>query len=515
MPASILARVTRPGHILAVFGTFLILTISWALATPLMGTPDEPSHTTRSAAVVRGDVVGDYAQDGVFRFPLVQVPDYVERAVELQCYTGNILQAVDCQGDIGDDTTLVDSASTAASNNLVYYAIVGLPTLVMKGEAALYGIRIASALVVSMLLTIMVVALRAQARTVWPVLAAVAATTPSVLLLGGVINPNGVEIAGAGALTAVIALILRTSLSARQLWVYASLAIVSTILLTSGRTIAVLWVLIIGIVCMLLVPGARLLEVLKLRQVWFALGGMLLALVWVVVWMTQLSIRAISPDGAVDHREPGLLRVVILMFERTFDSWRDWIGLFGVLELQAPLFVQFVWGTAIAVTILAAIALTHGRLRIAVLVSLAAAVLVPVAVQTALYNEVGMLWQGRYGIPVYTVLLITCGIALDSVAKSRLTASQAALVRAGVVVVFVAQLYAFVFVLRRYVVATSDWISMFIDPLWHPPLTWAGLSVLYFVGCSAALVLILRWVASHRTVDVDDRADDELALNAR
>ena len=240
-----------------------------------------------------------------------------------------------------------------------------------------------------------------------------------------------------------------------------------------------------------------------MRQVWFALGGMLLAAVWIVVWMTQLSIKAVSPDGAVDHREPGLVRVVILMFERTFDSWRDWIGLFGVLELPAPLFVQFVWGAAIAALILTAVVLGRGRVRVAVIVAVACAVLVPVGVQTALYNEVGMLWQGRYGIAVYTVMILVCGIALDSSTKSEISPEKRSVVRAGLVVLYVAHLFTFVFVLRRYVVATTDWISMFTNPLWHPPLTWVGVSAVFTIGVAGGLVLLMRWVTRERALALE------------
>ena len=504
MPSALPARSVRPRTFFAIFASFLVLTIGWALATPLMGVPDEPSHTIRAAAVVRGEIVGELpADDGTFHYPDIDVPSYIKRTIDLPCFGGDAGKSAECQPDIGDSNRLVEFSSSAASNNPVYYAVVGLPTLFMTGEAALYGMRILSGIVFSLLLTVMLVALYAQSKTIWPVLGGVVAATPGLLFLGSAINPNGVEAAGTGALFAVLALILRRDLSRSQLWIYALAMIGATVALTSGRTVAMLWVVVIGIIGVVLVPPRRLLEVLRLPQIWIALAGMAVTAAWVLFWMTRLSIAAIDPRGAVADRAPGIKQVLSIMVENTFDSWTAWVGQFGWLDYNAPTGVQMIWRVAIVVILFGAIVLAKGRLRLAAIVGIAAAVLVPAFVQGALYNTVGWLWQGRYGIALYTVMTIVAAIALDSAVSARISPALNRLVRSGLVVLGLAQITAFVFVLRRYVVATQDWFSMFTNPLWHPPLTWVGVSAVFTIGVAGGLVLLMRWVTRERALALE------------
>jgi hypothetical protein len=507
MPSDIPARSVRPRTFFAILGAFLILTIGWALATPLMGVPDEPSHTIRAAAVVRGEIVGDLPpDDGKFHYPTIDVPDYIQETVHLPCFGGDVGKSAECQPDIGDSNRLVEFSSSAASNNPVYYAIVGLPTLVMTGEAALYGMRTVSALVFSLMLTIMVVALHAQSRTIWPVLGGVVAATPGVIFLGSAINPNGVEVAGAGALFAVIALILRRDLSRSQLWLYAVAVIASTVALTSGRTLAMLWVVVIALVCVVMVPPRRLLAVLRLPQIWVALAGMAVTALWVVIWMTQISIAAVDPSGAVAARAPGIKQVLIIMVEGTFDSWTAWIGQFGWLDYNAPPGVQMIWRVAIVVILFGAVVLAKGRYRAAAIVGILAAVLVPAFVQGSLYNPVGWLWQGRYGIALYTVMLLIGALALDNTLESRISPAQNRLVRAGLALLGIAHITTLVFVLRRYVVASQDWFAMFTNPLWHPPLTWVGVSAVFTIGVVGGFVLLMRWVTTERRLSNEAEA---------
>jgi len=124
-------------------------------------------------------------------------------------------------------------------------------------------------------------------------------------------------------------------------------------------------------------------------------------------------------------------------------------------------------------------------------------------VQGALYNTVGWLWQGRYGIALYTVMTIVAAIALDSAVSARISPALNRLVRSGLVVLGLAQITAFVFVLRRYVVATQDWFSMFTNPLWHPPLTWVGVSAVFTIGVAGGMVLLMRWVTRERALALE------------
>ena len=234
-------------HVLSILALFTLLTSAWALATPLMGVPDEPAHTIRAAAVARGELIGDFTETDKFSYPKVEVPKFIAESTHLACFAGQPTKTANCQVEVPDDSSLVISSSSAASNSPLYYAIVGLPSLVMSGTPALYAMRIMSAILTSLLLTTMIVALAKQSRSWWPAVAGIVGVTPMALFLGGAINPNAAEMASAGAVLAVLSLILRRPLDNAALWRYGTVAILSTFVLTGGRSIGLLWLAIIGV----------------------------------------------------------------------------------------------------------------------------------------------------------------------------------------------------------------------------------------------------------------------------
>jgi hypothetical protein len=484
---------------LAVLGAFLILTVAWVFATPLMGVPDEPAHTIRAAAVARGEFVGDVINDGTFHYPTIEIPGYIEETLHLACFAGQPDATAACQPDVSDNTKLVDSGSSAASNNPVFYAVVGLPSLVLSGEAALYAMRLVAALASSLLLTVMVLALRRQSHTIWPVVGASVGITPMVLFLSGSLNPGGVEIAGAGAVAAILTMLIRVPLSNRDRWIYGALLVLSTVALTSGRTLAVLWLAIIGVACLIYFPLKALIPVLRRPATWFTLAGMAIPVLWIFVWF-KLSITAIDPTGRTPGRVPGIRNVITITLESTGDNLRAWVGQFGWLDFMAPEATQLVYGAAIVVVVVSALVLASGRARAAIAFLTAAAILVPVVVQAALFDEVGWLWQGRYGIPLYLVLVVFCGIALDGAQPARLSLKSTRLLTTGAALLAVAQIVAFVVLLRRYVTGSLDWAVMIIGPKWQPPSGWITVIVLYSIGALLAAILLSRWLRSGATV---------------
>ena len=470
----------------------MLLTTAWSLATPLTASPDEPAHFVRAGAVAQGQPIGTV--NNTSDYPYVQVPEFIAETRAMTCFAGNPTLTADCQDDVTDGQAIVESQSTGSLNNPVYYAIVGWPSLVLSGAPALYAMRIVSALLTSLLLTTMVVALLAQSRSWWPAVASVVGVTPMVLFLGGTLNPNAPEIAAAGAVLSLLTLMLRRPLTQKQLWFAGSLTIASAVALTSGRSIGMLWLAVVGIAALITVPWSTVVDLLKRPPVWFTLAGIaasaLGALTWVAVY------GAAMEDGSakvVEPRAPGLTSVVLLMVETTFDYWQGWIGQFGWIDYPAPAGVVVVWFGAIAAVLFSGFVLTKGRARFALVFVAAVTLAVPPAVQASLYNEIGWMWQGRYAIALYLCVLILAGLALDDTFPgSRVTTARKA-VLGGVVVLGLAQIAAFIFVLRRYVIGTQTWIDMIQAPAWQPPLGWIVLVVLYAATWAGVVALVARW----------------------
>lgn len=491
---SIASRPILARHVFAILGLLSLLSITWAIATPLMGVPDEPSHTIRAAAVAHGQAIGEVQDGDTFTYPRVEVPQYIVEATHLGCFAGDAGAPASCQIAVSDDDTMVPASSSASSNSPIYYAIVGLPSVIMTGSPALYAMRIVSALLTSLLLTVMIVALYKQSRSWWPVTAGIVGVTPMALFLAGAINPNGAEMASAGAVLSVVSLILRRDMTNRQLWGYGGIAILSSFVLTGGRSIGLLWLVIIAISLLIYTPWSRISWLLRKPPVWFTLGGIAAAALTLILWFT-FSVTAIDPTGNTPNRPPGITAVILITLEATFDNWVAWIGQFGWLDYNAPSGAQVAWHAAIAALLLSALIFAAGRARLTLIFVAAAAIMVPPLVQASLFNEVGWLWQGRYGIALYLSCLLWAGIILDDVfPNSRNWVSQR-FVRLGVIALSMAQIATYIFVLRRYVVASNSWSAMLRDPSWQPPLGWMTLVAITCIGWVCVIALVFRWTS--------------------
>lgn len=130
----------------------LVVTAAWSLATPLMGSPDEPSHVVKAAAVARGQWSGevgavptDSTRPGAAT--TVLVPDDYPAAILLpNCFAFQPDVPAACQQDIrAPSGALVPVETFAGQYPPLYYALVGWPSLLLGAEAATYAMRLVSA----------------------------------------------------------------------------------------------------------------------------------------------------------------------------------------------------------------------------------------------------------------------------------------------------------------------------------------------------------------------------------
>jgi hypothetical protein len=174
------------------------LSSAWTFATPLMGVPDEPAHVIKAAAVVRGELTGRDMPDGG-AFQLVTVPAGIGYYDTFGCFAQKKEITPSCVAAFAGDRSEPVAARTSAGNyNPLYYAIVGLPSLVHHGAGAVYGMRLISALLSCLFLASAFSALSRLPRRKWAMTATAAAMTPMVLFLNGAVNPNSLEYATSG-----------------------------------------------------------------------------------------------------------------------------------------------------------------------------------------------------------------------------------------------------------------------------------------------------------------------------
>lgn len=464
----------------AVFAALFGLMAAWSLATPIYAVPDEASHTVRATAAVHGQIVGDGKH--------FLAPGYLHIPGAGSCFAGRPDVTPACVGSSPYGAELRSTISTAGTNSPVYYLVVGMPSLVLTGEPAVFGMRLLSAALTAAFFAAAAVLLLRAAGSRWAFLLALAVITPEVVFLGGAINPNALEMASAGALFAALLVLARERPSGWAFGFAAGTAIAATVFVTGGRSLALLWVLLAagGIIALLRVDDWRALA--RRRSTWTLLAALAAVCLCALWWFTR-------PENSVRAQlkpTPGsLMDVAQTMLENTFVYWRQLTGQFGTMDVPAPEGVQTLWTAIFLAVIVLPLVLGRGRARWVAAGLTAVLLLLPVATQVALWRQVGDVWQGRYVLAVLLLVALAGGLALDAaaLAGSRRTV---AVLRALIVLLAVGQLAAFAFTLRRYAVADTSWTAALLRPVWQPPGTVLGLTVLAVVVLTLSAIAVWR-----------------------
>lgn len=482
-------------------GLFAVLLGLWSAATPLMGFPDEPAHTIKAAAVVRGQVMveeGTSFGHGVH----VKVPDYIANLHTQGCYKFNRGQAADCAPLIyADDTYTNIGVTSAGSYNPMYYWLVGFPTLFMSGAPAIYAMRLMSALFCAVFFAAGFTALTELRRPQYAVILAALATTPMVLFLGGGINPNSLEIAATMAAFSGFVVVVDNWRNTQV--VVPALATVSaaTVVLANARQISLVWLLCALIVGVCSFKLRRTLQVFRDKRVLTAVAitvpGTLLGLFWIYVASRGPANVGVAPDGiASPHPDAPLYRGFMIMLDRTYDFFPQYIGVMGWLDTPSPELVMLAWGAFMIVALILPLCIRPLRSWTGYWVALAMLYLVPAMLQTVLWRSMGFIWQGRYTLPLVVVLLISVGLGLRRLRFSmRPATTQFARIISWLIIV--CHTLTFVYVLRRYVVGISEsanWQTLFSSPDWQPPFGWFLLTALYLCASTTAVEILFRYL---------------------
>ena len=480
---------------------FFLLFGLWSLATPLMGVPDEPAHTIKAAAVVRGQVLvedGTSFGHGVH----VRVPNYIASLHAQSCYKFNRAQAADCAAPIYVDDTFTNIGVTSAgSYNPMYYWIVGLPTLFMSGAPAIYGMRLVSALLCAVFFAAGFTALTELRRPKYAVLVAALAMTPMVLFLGGGINPNSLEIAATMAAFSGFVVVLDNRRGTRRVLPALATVAAATVVLANARQISLVWLLCALVVGVCSFRLRRVVTVFRDRRVLTAVAlavpGALLGLLWMYIAANGPANVGVAPEGiASPHPDAPLYRGFMIMLDQTYDFFPQYIGTMGWLDTPVPELVALVWGGLMIAGLVVPFCVRPLRNWTGYWVALAMLYLVPALLQTALWRGMGFIWQGRYTLPLVVVLFISVGLGLR---KLRFPGGALALRISRVFfwLIVACHTLAFVYVLRRYVVGISEianWQTLFSSPHWQPPLGWLPLTILYLLVTAVGALLLFRYL---------------------
>ena len=495
MITAVVDRVSRSTALLfAVSWIALSLaSIAWGMATPLSGTPDEPSHIIKAASVVRGQFIGREGPDP--SRTLVDIPVGLAGAWNWACFAHDETISAACIPPVTNGLQLTQAETSAGLYNPVYYAVVGLPSLVIADTVVdVYAMRALSAILVSAFLALSFTLLMRLIPSWAAGLAFFGAVTPMVLFLGGAINPNGLEIAAAISLTVSLLYVCIGTDRSHERLVLAGVA-ASAVFLANARGISPLWMAVIGIVVLIVTPGSRLLEIVRSRRGMVTLAVMALGVAFALVWLLSTgSLGSLGVfEGANDTTPAEAFFVMLLL--RTADP--GIIALFGWVDTFAPSIVYVIWSALLGAGLIFGLVAARGRWLIGFLFALAAALLAPAAVQATSITTTGYIWQGRYSIAIIAVALVVAAVAATQ--RSLARPVPRAFVRlssiVGVLVVG-GQLISLVAAVLRYASPhSSSPLALLRGGEWSPP----GTGALWLVLLAISLALLVAlWIVSVR-----------------
>lgn len=484
---------------LAIFAILGLLTSIWALASPLMSVPDEPAHTVKAGAVVRGQLRGEPGANQGDRAQVL-VPAFVGTVDGLQtCFAWNPAVSAGCSPTLSDDVSELKAYTSAGNYNPMYYAVAGLPSLFLTGAKAIYAMRIVGGLLSVAFLAVALTALASLQRWKLPLFVGSIAVTPMVLFLSGGVNPNSLEIAASMAVFSALCLSWERIASGAHWRLPLAAAAISAAVLANTRAASLLW-LALAVAASLLMFGLRpLVSVLRLRFVQAMAFVVAVACGLAVLWLKSAdSLQSLM--GAGIDTSPA--RIAAIMLDKTFDFAAGYVSYLGWLDTLGPSGVLTVWAALIIGAIVAALSVPSRSARLTIAFLVAAIIVLPPVLQIPLAKEVGIIWQGRYILALVAVMITACGVAMRSFDIDFRRTGRRALSVVLAILVF-GHFYSFIYGMRRYVIGLHDesnWRDMLTAPQWQPPFGWIPLTVAYLAVLFVGAVLLYRTMTARNPV---------------
>jgi Predicted membrane protein (DUF2142) len=452
------------------------LAICWAFATPLFGISDEPAHIMKAAAVARGQLIGK--EDGGPN-TIVQIPGNLIGNNRLPCFAFSTNLTASCATPLGNDDRTVPELTWTGYYPPLYYLLVGWPSLIFNGSAAIYAMRIVSALCGAALLVCAFLS-AAEARGRALLLPATAAlSTPYLFAYMGAVNPSGVEMAAAISAWCAGMVLVDGPPRPNHRWVVARF-VVSLFVLTEVRDFGPLFLAVI-VATLGAWYGVRrswhLLRDLRVRLIAgvIGLGGVLTA-VW-VLFIANLSFAPGSPVA----RGTGPLGLLARSATRYFTDVPQLVGDVGWANRSPSQWVSFLGVSIMAALLAVGVWRAEKRQRIVILLLLAFAIAFPIILVAIEATRQGLLGQARYWFPLTAGALL---VAAEAGGAKQVRRNWLVWGVVGLVTLTI-HLITFPVILEKFRFGSGPHAG----PTWNPP----GGAPLLFVAYGVLSVGLVGW----------------------
>jgi hypothetical protein len=436
-----------------------------------------------------GQLIGTPAGTAANAYTKVRVPTvYAAGNAEVQCYSFRPSQPASCAPPVPASAAPVTALTYSGRYPPLYYLLVGGAGLITKSVTGVYLMRLVGALLSAIMLGLAVFSARRWSdRRLLPIAVMIAAT-PMTVYLSAVVNPNGLEITSAVCLW-VSSLVLFTERRHDPPAGLVAIAAVSAAVLTSMRGLSPLWTALIVLLVISVTSWRALWKMLLTsRSFQVAAGALLVIGILDAGWIIHEHALDLIPAGAQVHKGASALHVLWMSIKSATVWPSQAVGVFGTLDTHAPHWALDIWYVVFVMALVAGFYFARRRARVVLVMLAVTLVVLPVVVQFSQATRVGLVWQGRYLLPLAAGVPV---IAASAAGPSPRLVRSFRLVAPPVVLALGVALFGSLFqTVRRYTVGVKG--SFNLDGGWQPPGgSWAIVlgGAVACVGVSAAILM--------------------------
>lgn len=492
------------------FLAFVVTGVGWTMAMPPLGQPDEPSHAQRAAAVARGELTWDAREEFVYEEffgirrtnTVIDIPEGYATLEDVPvCFVFEKGTNASCAPEVSSSNRIVEARPYTGTYPPLT-ALVQSPGGHFDAPVGLVIMRLCTVLVTAALLASAVVAARRLGSGL--VIAGFALTlTPLTISIVAAINPSALELASAACLWLSLVDILRPGpVDRRAVW---RVVIAASVFILSRPVSPVFFVVVLATLAIAMPWRDQFTAICRERRAWVWAAIVGAAFVFAAAWLLLA-----RPDQAVigmpDTRATGdILHDSLSLIPRRTGQM---IGPIGWLDVPLPGLLVSTWLAVGACVVFAALVVGSWRRRLALLVLAAGVLLGPTAAELPGADQFGLVWQGRYTVPIAMGLPILAAWTLHERGLDRSSVVRAIGV-GTVVAVGAANLLAVAVTLTRHATGSSWPLDV---PLGSQP--WSadvrGWMVLSLVGAGLGLLTaVLALLAARREPPPPEAAHED------
>ena len=391
-----------------------------------------------------------------------------------------------CSSSLTGPSHPVELTTYVGSYPPLYYLLVGVPTLAWPGELGIFLMRLLGGAISAGFLASAFMSALGTRRGRVAALGVLAAITPTALYVSSGVSPAGMEISSATSLWAAgLALVMTDSMEQTPRLVRR--AGLAAVVLVWTRSVSPLWLVCILATLLFLSDGSQRRSLggrTDLRAWSVAIGA---STVGALVW--DFAAGGFQVLGQAESPKKSNLTLLGEAFGHTWLWLQGSFGDFGLVDHDKSPTLLLVLCLAVLGILLVFGLRVATRRQAEVLTGLIVfAIILPVVITFADDREYGVIWQGRYGLPLAAGITLLAALLLaNSERPEALWFNRRVWV--AYVAVFLANVIGLLTSLHRFVDGSNGPFK-FVGGRWQPPVN-AAVLIAVFVTAQALLLWTL------------------------